>query len=340
MSKKPLHNYFSLFASCIPVKGAKKAIICDLDKNEFIEIPLEVYELLVELRRTSISELEEIYGNDSVKTILSVLNQLVDNDLGFWCKDILQFPPLSMEYSFPGLIHNSIIDLDSESDYSLSKALKELDELNCHYIQIRVFGRVNNYYLSLLNKLDKYAFKGVELLIDKSNFESRSISLEFLAGQSNTNQIVIHNDNQNKHYQLKQCSIIHLDKCIDSEMHCGVVTQSHFEANRSLFTESHHFNNCLNNKISIDKNGNICNCPSLPDKFGSIDKVKISDVFQVQKELKKYWAISKDDISVCKDCEFRYICTDCRAYVEKGYKSKPAKCNYDPYIGEWSKEKN
>jgi hypothetical protein len=41
---------------------------------------------------------------------------------------------------------------------------------------------------------------------------------------------------------------------------------------------------------------------------------------------------------VCKDCEFRYICTDCRAYLEDPYNeySKPLKCGYDPYTGEWS----
>ena len=45
---------------------------------------------------------------------------------------------------------------------------------------------------------------------------------------------------------------------------------------------------------------------------------------------------------VCKDCEFRYICTDCRAYTEKTHTneegldtSKPLKCGYNPYTGEW-----
>ena len=39
-----------------------------------------------------------------------------------------------------------------------------------------------------------------------------------------------------------------------------------------------------------------------------------------------------------KDCEFRYICTDCRAYVEdpEDILSKPLKCGYNPYTGEWS----
>lgn len=47
--------------------------------------------------------------------------------------------------------------------------------------------------------------------------------------------------------------------------------------------------------------------------------------------------ITKDKITGCKDCEFRYICTDCRAYIEEpeDIYSKPLKCGYDPNTGEW-----
>ncbi|MDR2057516.1 MAG: hypothetical protein LBP83_04405, partial [Dysgonamonadaceae bacterium] len=42
----------------------------------------------------------------------------------------------------------------------------------------------------------------------------------------------------------------------------------------------------------------------------------------------------------CKDCEFRYICTDCRAYLQDSNDiySQPAKCNYNPYIAKWAGE--
>ena len=54
-------------------------------------------------------------------------------------------------------------------------------------------------------------------------------------------------------------------------------------------------------------------------------------------DLKKYWFINKDKISVCQDCEFRHVCTDCRAYIEnpEDLYSKPLKCGYDPYANVW-----
>ena len=38
----------------------------------------------------------------------------------------------------------------------------------------------------------------------------------------------------------------------------------------------------------------------------------------------------KDDIDKCKECELRYMCQDCRAYIKdkENIYSAPTKCNY------------
>ncbi|MGB3467616.1 MAG: grasp-with-spasm system SPASM domain peptide maturase [Cyclobacteriaceae bacterium] len=236
---------------------------------------------------------------------------------------------------FPGIIHNSILDLDAHSQYSIIGAFEQLNRLGCNFIQIRIFEKVNKQYLIDLLRLGEFSFKGVEIIIHASNIEDSNHSLSSFLNILNLNQIVIHGDSIDKTYENNSCSIIHQIINITSESHCGVVSHVHFEANRSLFTESHHFNNCLNNKISIDKHGNICNCPSLPEKFGSIDEHQIVDVMKENQDIRKFWLTTKDQIDICKDCEFRYICTDCRAYVLNGNNSKPIKCNYDPYKGKW-----
>ncbi len=46
--------------------------------------------------------------------------------------------------------------------------------------------------------------------------------------------------------------------------------------------------------------------------------------------------LSKDKIDVCKDCEYRYSCSDCRPDSNgKGIHEKPWYCTYDPYSGTW-----
>jgi hypothetical protein len=46
----------------------------------------------------------------------------------------------------------------------------------------------------------------------------------------------------------------------------------------------------------------------------------------------------KDQIDVCIDCEYRYICTDCRAFNNDldTKPKKPEKCEYDQYTGNWN----
>ena len=70
------------------------------------------------------------------------------------------------------------------------------------------------------------------------------------------------------------------------------------------------------------------------ENFGHISNISLLSVVE-NLEFKKKWNIKKDQIEICKVCEFRYICTDCRAYTTDGLYSKPLKCNYDPYKGEW-----
>ncbi len=70
--------------------------------------------------------------------------------------------------------------------------------------------------------------------------------------------------------------------------------------------------------------------------YGHIAKDNILDILK-NKDFQKVATIRKDDIEICQDCEFRYICMDCRAYTldENNGFSKPKKCNYDPYQNKW-----
>lgn len=70
--------------------------------------------------------------------------------------------------------------------------------------------------------------------------------------------------------------------------------------------------------------------------YGHIDDTSLLQVVN-QPDFQKLFHIKKEEILVCKDCEFRNICTDCRAYLEdhNNLYSKPLKCGYDPYTGEW-----
>jgi SPASM domain peptide maturase of grasp-with-spasm system len=121
-----------------------------------------------------------------------------------------------------------------------------------------------------------------------------------------------------------------------SNKHCGVVDTHNFTNTIDHITESQQHNTCLNRKVAIDVNGNIKNCLGMCKSHGNAKNLNIKDVIQ-NPDFNKLWYIKKDDIAVCKDCEFRHICTDCRAFTEdpEDIYSKPLKCGYNPYTSEW-----
>jgi SPASM domain peptide maturase of grasp-with-spasm system len=157
--------------------------------------------------------------------------------------------------------------------------------------------------------------------------------------------IIVHQTESSKVVQIfsekergKMGNIIFTSKLIDSELHCGVIDQMAAKSLNNLesYIEGLEYNSCLNRKIGVDVNGEIKNCPSMKESFGNIEvsslrKIVLGESFQ------KKWFLSKDKISVCKACEFRRICSDCRAYTENDeILGKPKKCNYDPYTATWS----
>ena len=131
-------------------------------------------------------------------------------------------------------------------------------------------------------------------------------------------------------------NIILINQKIVSNVHCGLINSEYFSINIKTFTEAQKHNTCLNRKISIDLDGEIKNCPSMNKSYGNIKDINLMEAIE-KPGFKDLWYIHKDQVEVCKDCEFRYICTDCRAYIQNpdNIYSKPAKCGYNPYTATW-----
>ena len=70
--------------------------------------------------------------------------------------------------------------------------------------------------------------------------------------------------------------------------------------------------------------------------YGNVKDTTLKEVIS-NPEFQELWTISKDQIDVCKDCEFRHMCTDCRAFIKdpENIYSQPSKCTYNPYICKW-----
>lgn len=73
----------------------------------------------------------------------------------------------------------------------------------------------------------------------------------------------------------------------------------------------------------------------MKESYGNIRDTTLLEALE-KPGFKKYWNINKDQVEVCKDCEFR-IAADCGAYLEDpdNIRSKPLRCGDNPYTCKW-----
>ncbi len=339
-----MDKYFLLFSNCIPVKGAKRSVICDLQTGKLLLIPNDLYDILEKHRKNTLKEIVAHYGDENVNVILSYFKLLEDNEMVFFADNyeiVDSFPNLKLDWDFPAVITNSIIDFGISRlnvEY-LKSILEQLQELNCHFIQLRFFTKYTTEEVSdILSIFSNSCIESIEIVLPYEQGFANDEFKNFLLSQVRIFKVVLYGapEYYNKKYIENQLNIYWITDHIESEKSCGIIAPDSFTSNVQLFSEAQLHNTCLNRKISIDMTGEIKNCPSMSNSYGNIVNTNLADVIN-NSNFTQVWTLNKDKINVCKDCEFRYVCTDCRAYLDSPLDlySKPLKCGYDPYTCKW-----
>ncbi len=322
-----------LASDCILVKGFARVALCDLQYQKIYFLSHKLSDKLInydsggsftELNETELRIIDELIANDCIVDI--------DN------KDQLFFPQLSLEFNVPSYLANFILDISYKSKYKLKGILDELELLLCRHIELRFFDFFDIKILEyLINWLENSIIESVDIYAPYSTtYTYIEHILKLKKNNSRLRWFFIHTTPENFVKPKLPTHIQFTTECITDSSHCGVVNHFYFANNIAHFTEAQLHNTCLNRKIAIDVDGNIKNCPSMPYSYGNIKDTTLKEALE-HPDFKKYWYIHKDQIEICKDCEFRYICTDCRAYLEDpdNLYSKPLKCGYNPYTCEW-----
>jgi SPASM domain peptide maturase of grasp-with-spasm system len=340
-------SFIKLFANCLVVLGVKNALLCDLQKNESELIPIEIGKVL-QLLNSKIS-LEEIllnYNDEETAIVNGYIHYILEKGYGFNCDsdEFDLFPTLNHSYDVSYAITNAIIERNITNIKEIGKIVDELEILGCQHTSIVFYEQLTQKdFIEIFKHFVNRKLKSFDI-VSKWNSE---INETFLGSFPNNLQL--------SHLSLFGTPVEFINQTFDNFSfkvffssenvknfsHCGKVNIQSFNTNLPKVLEAINFNSCLYKKISIDINGNIKNCPALSESFGNLESSTLEQALE-NTDFKKYWNLKKDKIYTCKDCEFRYICTDCRAYTElthlneKGLDiSKPLKCGYDPYSGTW-----
>ncbi len=321
--------------NCFVIKGYTRAILIDLQRQSFKLLTVEQEKLIAKpLPEAQITKLQ---GED--KNFIDAL--LKEDILLLIPKDLVSlFPKMNNQFYSPTQINNFIIELNPINIKYADKIISSLNNLGCKFIEVRVLKDIDINELTIfLNKFSKTTVQCIDIFFKYKNINSYNELLKIKKNTFEVRWVYVYNTPEVYIKKMKNkvaAGTLLVKNNLVEKTNCGNISPFYFAINIPTYTESIHYNSCLNCKISIDEKGEIKNCPSMKNSFGNIKDVTLEDAVK-NKNFSKLGNIKKDDIAVCKDCEFRHICTDCRAYTEdpNDIYSKPLKCGYDPYTGVW-----
>ena len=333
-------QYIYLYPTCVTVKGYSRSILQDLQQMKYFFIPNFLEETLQKTTGKTVMELREAIGNDELYN--EYITFLTEQNVVYFSENKIDFSMLPLEYSYPAKISNGIIICSAKVIDNFKHIIESLTFLGCEHLQVYYTTCESKKSItSLLAFFEDTRIRSIELIINNiTGFESiESVKAFFakyhrlfkliISGASHTQKVFVDPFNQ-KHIFYSQNQISYND--------CGCIHPLFFKNNLSFYVEGLSFNTCLNRKVCVDANGDIKNCPSVSQNFGNIFKNSLEEIID-NDEFKKYWKINKNNIDICRDCEFRYMCPDCRVFLKKDYtNSQPLKCTYNPYVCKWQGE--
>ena len=344
------NDKFVLSSSCRVVKGANRSVLVDYLRTDVRIISNDYSKLIELLDRNTISFVEDIIGEDSRKQFHKFLEFMTNNEFGYITDDLLLFPVISDEIHDD---HVALIDTIIEVDENkmdaadFEGAIRKIDELNCADLQLRILSEPSVLFVTkVMDIVRKTRIPYVELHLMNDVIEDVKVYEDFIINYPTLTNVCVYESEkaevkpvklEKETYYPLHMGQVHYRKGVLNDSCCGVIN---FENLSFRDTNSHNlmrnFNGCLYKKLTIDVGGNIKNCPSIAKSYGHHKHNDIGTVMNAS-NFKQLGMIKKDDIKICQDCEFRYNCTDCRAFVtdDADIYSKPLKCGYNPYTNEW-----
>lgn len=318
----------TLYPNIIPVKGFNRSLLMDLQNGKPYLVPNDLVDYVEQPAHPRF----EAYDRFILENELGIL---ADPEL----RDSLK--PLPLEHYPATKISSAILELDEHSSWNLASVLSSLDALGTQFLEVRFldYPSLTSCFHLLREHTNDSTIEFIQVLVpfdpELKHFLDETLEERFLR----LSKILVYRAPSgfelNDHFYdlvfTKQESVSH--------EYCGNSSPEYFTINLPSYVRNRHFNSCLAHKISIDRNGYICNCPSMSRKYAHADSVTLSEIIALD-EFRETWKYTKDRVWICSDCEFRWMCPDCRVFIqdEANPLSKPSKCRYNPYISKWETE--
>lgn len=328
-------EYFILHESVRIVEGAKRAALYDLTHGLIRLVPKDMAHVIRSLKKMSLHEYRCSVGDKNATIVDSYLEELVNWGYGLLTKERAGFTERDDTYEAPWLLHNAIIECDHIGPEILDRVVDELILCRCQYVEIRHYQEADlSSVAHVMSRMRYTGARGIRLVVPHLSDQWMDEVRAFVVKDRFIYQIIVHGCPD----ELPEPFITKRKERFSNALCCGRIDRSDFIANYDNWTLSRSVNSCLHGKLSFDQEGNIRMCPASSHALGKVGNSSIVPALAENLAGSKEWNMTKDAVIVCRDCEFRYACTDCRMIRSdpSNIASKPLKCGYDPYTATWN----
>ncbi len=307
------------------IEGYKRSLLIDTQFETTMHVAKNIGVQLNSIKFSYLSEKEYQTLNIELKKLfISVPYRLIRH-----------LNDIEMNVHSNYLVETIIIQVSTKTIKFFKKIILKIIELRCRNILID-FTMLTEISDSFINEIN-YCF-------DSSFITSIQLNLtykQYLVIRKRFSKQVEYRLSKFVIYETNLDTKIEGDRLMISDMKIYEFSNKVYQNNGLRSIINAHTNNLYYNKLLIiDKDNRL--------KFSFFYDRGISIIESSRKKIYNYildnsnniWNISKDQISICNDCEYRYSCMDRILPLQREDNSwyRSVECNYNPYICKWEGE--
>lgn len=331
-----INKNFILFQCCIPIKGINGGVIVDFQRKSIYKVSNQIIDILNEYKNKNLLELFFDFRSDK-HNLKKYIRFFIDNELIIITENPNAFPAIEPAYVKPYQLEIITIEVLELCYYSDSFFRNTLDELGTKCLRLIIRKNINGNLEHILKCLEYSKIQSITLFLEYENGLDL-IMKKIKKHNPRVSSIIFYNFKIKS--KIKQNGLIYYEPMpLEDVLYKGIQGANNFSLNINTYIESLKHNVGFNKTIFIDHFGNIKRHLLDEKKYGNISNKKDIENALKEEAIIKFWNITKDITEICKDCEFRYICTDTRIPLKidgKKIYSHSKTCNYDPFSGKWA----
>ena len=321
------NQYFKLFSNCILVQGAYRSIVMDLQRSQFFTVSSGLAALLNynQVAQSSVQELYMEYNHIEKSMIDKFLNQLVSQEVGLITESPLSFPDIPDTFDTSEEITDITIVVTENSKNQLNNLSKKIAFYTIQAIFLSHETDLINQFLTITSDI---GIRNLQLYI---NCSKQLVILEDIKKSNHLESVILFNSGQERsEIWDNEIELRFTNRNITLFSGNSPSSDQDFILNLPYYFESKQVNPYLSGRLFIDE--------------GGLSDIRYNDntSFDIKDKNNSAKYVCRDKIVICRDCEYRYMCTDTR--VPRIYNDMNelwnhlSECPYNPYIAKWNTE--